>query len=62
MAVDLVNEETGEIYAEAGEEIVEVKLAALEERGVTTIATLAIDPAERAVDPQHADDRQERQP
>ena len=43
MAVDLVNEETGEVYAEAGEEIVEAKLAALEERGVTTLATLAVD-------------------
>jgi DNA-directed RNA polymerase subunit beta len=43
MAVDLVNEETGEIYAEAGEELAEARLAALEEHGITSLPTLAID-------------------
>ena len=43
MAIDMVNEETGEISAEAGEELAEPRLAALEEAGVTELATLAID-------------------
>ena len=43
MAIDLVNEETGEIYAEAGEELAEARLAALEESGHTTLPTLAVD-------------------
>jgi DNA-directed RNA polymerase subunit beta len=43
VAEDLVNPATGEIYAEAGEEIAEARLAALEEAGVTTLPTLAID-------------------
>ena len=43
VAEDLVNEETGEIYAEAGEELAEAKLAALEEAGVTKLPTLAVD-------------------
>jgi DNA-directed RNA polymerase subunit beta len=43
MAVDLVNEDTGEIYAEAGEELAEARLAALEEHGITSLPTLAID-------------------
>ncbi len=43
MAVDLVNENTGEIYAEAGEELAEARLAALEEMGVTELPTLAVD-------------------
>jgi DNA-directed RNA polymerase subunit beta len=43
MAVDLVNEETGEIFAEAGEELAEARLAALEEAGITSLPTLAID-------------------
>jgi DNA-directed RNA polymerase subunit beta len=43
MAVDLVNEETGEIHAEAGEELAEARLAALEEHGITSLPTLAID-------------------
>ena len=43
MAQDLVNEETGEIFAEAGEELAEARLAALEEAGITTLPTLAID-------------------
>src|SRR6195952_2827055 len=43
MAEDLVNEETGEIYAEAGEELAEARLAALEEAGIVTLPTLAVD-------------------
>ena len=43
MAIDLVNEETGEIYAEAGEEITESRLAALEGLGIERLATLAVD-------------------
>jgi len=45
VAVDMVNEETGEIYAEAGEELAEARLAALEEAGVLVLPTLAIDQA-----------------
>ena len=43
MALDLVNEQTGEIFAEAGEEIAEARLAALEAAGITELPTLAID-------------------
>ena len=43
VAEDLVNLETGEIYAEAGEELTEAKLAALEDAGVTKLPSLAID-------------------
>ena len=43
MAVDIVNEETGEIFVEAGEELAEAKLAALEETGYTELVTLAVD-------------------
>ncbi len=43
MAVDLVNEQTGEIYAEAGEELAEAKLAQLEALGIVTLPTLAVD-------------------
>ncbi len=43
VAEDLVNLDTGEIYAEAGEELVEARLAALEDAGVTTLPTLAVD-------------------
>jgi DNA-directed RNA polymerase subunit beta len=43
VAVDLVNDETGEIYAEAGEELTEPKLTALEEAGITRLPTLAVD-------------------
>src|ERR1700712_2834410 len=42
MAEDLVNPETGEIFAEGGEELVESRLAALEEAGITSLPTLAI--------------------
>src|ERR1700739_3374774 len=45
VAVDLVNEETGEIFAEAGEELAEARLAALEEAGFDALPTLAIDQA-----------------
>ena len=43
VAIDLVNEETGEIYADAGEELAEARLAAIEEAGITVLPTLAID-------------------
>ena len=43
VAVDLVNPETGEIFAEAGEELAEARLAALEEAGITQLPTLAVD-------------------
>ncbi len=43
MALDLVNEATGEIHAEAGEEITEARLAALEEMGIDRLPTLAVD-------------------
>ncbi|ACI52690.1 DNA-directed RNA polymerase, beta subunit [Gluconacetobacter diazotrophicus PA1 5] len=43
VAHDLVNMETGEIYAEAGEELTEVRLEALEEAGVDQLPTLAVD-------------------
>ncbi len=43
IAFDMVNEETGEINAEAGEEITEARLAALEEAGITELPTLAVD-------------------
>ena len=43
VAEDLVNLETGEIYAEAGEELAEAKLAALEDAGITRLPTLAVD-------------------
>jgi len=45
VAMDMVNEETGEIYAEAGEELAEARLAALEEAGILALPTLAIDQA-----------------
>jgi DNA-directed RNA polymerase subunit beta len=43
IAIDMVNEETGEIFAEAGEELAEARLAALEAAGITELATLAVD-------------------
>ena len=45
VATDLVNEETGEIWAEAGEELVESKLVLLENLGIDKLATLAVDQA-----------------
>ena len=47
-AIDLVNEETGEIYAEAGEELAEARLAALEEAGHRPAADAGGRPVERA--------------
>ncbi len=43
IAADMVNEETGEIFADAGEELAEAKLAALEEAGVDRLVMLAVD-------------------
>ena len=43
VAHDLVNPDTGEIYAEAGEELTEARLVALEESGVTELPMLAVD-------------------
>ena len=43
VAEDLVNAQTGELYADAGEELVEAKLTTLEELGITRLPTLAID-------------------
>ncbi|HUA76608.1 MAG TPA: DNA-directed RNA polymerase subunit beta [Acetobacteraceae bacterium] len=43
VAEDLVNLETGEIHAEAGEELTEAKLAALEAAGLDRLPTLAVD-------------------
>ena len=43
VAEDLVNLETGVIYADAGEELVEARLAALEEAGITRLPTLGVD-------------------
>jgi len=40
---DMVNLDTGEIYAEAGEELAEAKLTALEDAGITELPTLAVD-------------------
>ncbi len=45
VAEDLVNLQTGEIYAEAGEELAEARLAALEEAGIIRLPTLAVDQA-----------------
>ena len=42
-AVDLINEKTGEIYVEAGEEITQAVLDLLEEAGIDDLPTLAID-------------------
>ncbi|WP_431283968.1 DNA-directed RNA polymerase subunit beta [Humitalea sp. 24SJ18S-53] len=43
VAEDMVNLETGEIWAEAGEELTEPKLAALEQAGIDELSMLAID-------------------
>ncbi|MBR0655679.1 DNA-directed RNA polymerase subunit beta [Plastoroseomonas arctica] len=43
VAEDLVNPETGEIWAEAGEELGENKLVLLEDAGIVQVPTLAID-------------------
>jgi DNA-directed RNA polymerase subunit beta len=43
VAEDIVNVETGEIFAEAGEELTEPKLTAIEDAGFIKLPTLAID-------------------
>ena len=43
VAVDMFDPETGEIFAEAGEELIEAKLALLEEKGIDELPTLAVD-------------------
>ncbi len=43
VAADLINEETGEIYVEAGDELSEGIIERLEEAGIQEIPTLAID-------------------
>jgi DNA-directed RNA polymerase subunit beta len=43
IAIDIVNPETGEVYAEAGDEIHEVLLKQLDEVSIKEIPTLAID-------------------
>ncbi len=43
IAYDVINEKTGEVYAEAGDEITAALLDTLDEAGVKTIPTLAID-------------------
>lgn len=43
VALDLVNMETGEIWAEAGDELTEAKLAAIEDAGIDELPTLAVD-------------------
>ncbi|WP_408839603.1 DNA-directed RNA polymerase subunit beta [Acidocella sp.] len=45
IAEDMYDPATGEIFAEAGEEIVEAKLALLEGKGIDELATLAVDQA-----------------
>ncbi len=40
---DQINEETGEIYVEAGEEITEATVAAMQKAGIEEVKTLAID-------------------
>lgn len=43
IARDIVNEHSGEIYAEAGEELTDARLTTLEEAGIAKIPMLAID-------------------
>ena len=45
IAVDMYDPQTGEIFAEAGEELVEAKLALLEDKGIDELPTLAVDQA-----------------
>jgi DNA-directed RNA polymerase subunit beta len=45
VAVDFINEETGEIHVEAGDELTEESVALLREVGVTKLPTLAVDEA-----------------
>ena len=43
VASDIINESTGEIYVEAGNELTETNIGVLDNAGVSSIATLAID-------------------
>ncbi|MCI0431099.1 MAG: DNA-directed RNA polymerase subunit beta [Rhodospirillales bacterium] len=43
VASDIINESTGEIYVEAGNELSETNIGVLDQAGVSSIATLAID-------------------
>jgi DNA-directed RNA polymerase subunit beta len=43
VAQNIVNEETGEIYVEAGDELIEESITALEEAGITRVDTLDVD-------------------
>ncbi|MGH7154276.1 MAG: DNA-directed RNA polymerase subunit beta, partial [Acetobacteraceae bacterium] len=43
IAEDIINLQTGEIFAESGEELAEAKLASMEEAGITRLPTLAVD-------------------
>jgi DNA-directed RNA polymerase subunit beta len=43
VASDIINESTGEIYVEAGNELSETSIGVLDQAGVSSIATLAID-------------------
>jgi DNA-directed RNA polymerase subunit beta len=43
VASDIINESTGEIYVEAGNELSETNIGVLDQAGVTSIPTLAID-------------------
>ena len=62
VAVDMYDPETGEIYAEAGEELTEPKLAQLEGQGHRRAADAGGRPGQRPVDPQYAGGGQEQQP
>ena len=56
---DMINTDTGEIYAEAGAEITEEVLATLTEAGIDEVPTLAIDHITVGpVYPQHVAGRQ----
>jgi len=43
VASDIINEGTGEIYVEAGDELSETNIGVLEQAGVTSLPTLAVD-------------------
>ena len=49
-AQDLINEETGEVYFEAGDEITEAALAQLDETGLAELPVLDIDLISRGAD------------
>jgi hypothetical protein len=63
LAEDIVDPQTGEIYAEAGDEITGKLLEELVERGYHDLTILDIDHVNTApIHPQHAECRQERVP